>query len=85
MNTVRKSLIVATAALGKGFPGSCSQEHVRAFRERTTGRMAAALSLGERFGRIYDNPYNAPAVKSVKLDSMCENGAGPVWKAPAQV
>jgi len=30
--------------------------------------MSAALSLGERFGRIYDNPYNAPAVKSVKLD-----------------
>jgi hypothetical protein len=30
--------------------------------------MAAALSLGERFGRIYDNPYNAPAVKSVKLE-----------------
>jgi hypothetical protein len=30
--------------------------------------MAAALSLGERFGRIYDNSYNTPAVKSVKLD-----------------
>src|SRR5580693_6489904 len=30
--------------------------------------MAAAMSLGERFGRIYDNPYNAPAVNSVKLD-----------------
>jgi hypothetical protein len=30
--------------------------------------MAAALSLGERFARIYDNPYNAPAVKSVNLD-----------------
>src|SRR3984957_7177580 len=30
--------------------------------------MAAALSLGDRFGRIYDNPYNAPAVKGVKLD-----------------
>jgi SpoIVB peptidase S55 len=30
--------------------------------------MTAAISLGERFGRIYDNPYNAPAVKSVKLD-----------------
>ena len=30
--------------------------------------MAAALSLGERFGRIYDNPYNAPAVNGVKLD-----------------
>jgi SpoIVB peptidase S55 len=30
--------------------------------------MAAALSLGDRFGRIYDNPYSAPAVQSVKLD-----------------
>jgi hypothetical protein len=30
--------------------------------------MAAALSLGERFGRIYDNPYNAPAVNGVKLE-----------------
>jgi hypothetical protein len=30
--------------------------------------MQAALSLGERFGRIYDNPYNAPAVEGVKLE-----------------
>ena len=30
--------------------------------------MTAALSLGERFSKIYDNPYNAPAVQSVKLD-----------------
>jgi hypothetical protein len=30
--------------------------------------MSAALSLGERFGRIYDNPYNAPAVQGVNLD-----------------
>ena len=30
--------------------------------------MQAAISLGERFGRIYDNPYNAPAVEGVKLD-----------------
>jgi hypothetical protein len=28
----------------------------------------AALSLGERFGRIYDNPYNAPDVRGVQLD-----------------
>ena len=28
----------------------------------------AALSLGERFSRIYDNPYNAPAVRGVQLD-----------------
>ena len=30
--------------------------------------MQAALSLGDRFGRIYDNPYDVPAVQSVKLD-----------------
>jgi hypothetical protein len=30
--------------------------------------MQAAASLGERFGRIYDNPYNAAAVDGVKLD-----------------
>jgi hypothetical protein len=30
--------------------------------------MQAAISLGERFERIYDNPYNAPAIAGVKLD-----------------
>ncbi|HEX3351331.1 MAG TPA: SpoIVB peptidase S55 domain-containing protein [Terriglobales bacterium] len=28
----------------------------------------AALSLGERFSRIYDNPYNAPGIRGVELD-----------------
>jgi len=28
----------------------------------------AALSLGDRFGRIYDNPFDVPAVQSVRLD-----------------
>src|ERR1700758_3210235 len=28
----------------------------------------AALSLGDRFGRIYGNPFDVPAVTSVKLD-----------------
>src|SRR5438105_10679434 len=28
----------------------------------------AALSLGERFSRIYDNPYNVPAIHGVQLD-----------------
>lgn len=28
----------------------------------------AALSLGDRFGRIYDNPYSAPDVRGVQLD-----------------
>lgn len=30
--------------------------------------MAAAVSLGDRFERIYNNPYSAPAVNSVNLD-----------------
>ena len=28
----------------------------------------AALSLGERYSRIYDNPYNVPGIRGVKLD-----------------
>jgi len=28
----------------------------------------AATSLGDRFGRIYDNPYDVPDIKGVKLD-----------------
>ncbi len=28
----------------------------------------AALSVGDRFGRIYDNPYNIPDVRGVQLD-----------------
>jgi hypothetical protein len=28
----------------------------------------AALSLGDRFSRIFDNPYNAPQVRDVRLD-----------------
>jgi SpoIVB peptidase S55 len=28
----------------------------------------AALSLGDRFSRIYDNPYNAPSIRGVQLD-----------------
>ena len=30
--------------------------------------LLAALSLGDRFGRIYDNPYNAPNIRGVELD-----------------
>jgi len=28
----------------------------------------AALSLGDRFGRIYDNPYTAPSIRGLQLD-----------------
>jgi hypothetical protein len=32
------------------------------------GAMLAALSLGERFSRIFDNPYSVPAIGGVQLD-----------------
>src|SRR5579862_5079857 len=52
----------------KGFPEVGLKNMFVPTENGQPAAMAAALSLGERFGRIYDNPYNAPAVQSVKLD-----------------
>ncbi|HUA14425.1 MAG TPA: SpoIVB peptidase S55 [Verrucomicrobiae bacterium] len=52
----------------KGFPEVSLKNMFAPGENGPPAAMAAALSLGERFGRIYDNPYNAPAVKSVNLD-----------------
>src|SRR5437764_116856 len=52
----------------KGFPEVGLKNMFVPAENGQPAAMAAALYLGERFGRIYDNPYNAPAVKSVKLD-----------------
>jgi hypothetical protein len=52
----------------KGFPEVFLKNMFAPTENGQPAAMAAAMSLGERFGRIYDNPYNAPAVKSVKLD-----------------
>ena len=52
----------------KGFPEVGLRNMFVPAENGQPAAMAAAVSLGERFGRIYDNPYNAPAVKSVKLD-----------------
>jgi len=52
----------------KGFPEVALKNMFAPAENGQPAAMAAALSLGERFGRIYDNPYNAPAVKSVNLD-----------------
>jgi len=52
----------------KGYP-EVSLQNV--FAPTDTGQPAAflaALALGERFGRIYDNPFDVPSVKGVKLD-----------------
>ena len=52
----------------KGFPEVQMKNMFSPVENGQPAAMMAALSLGERFGRIYDNPYNAPAVQSVKLD-----------------
>jgi hypothetical protein len=52
----------------KGFPEVQLKNMFTPTEAGQAAAMSAALSLGERFERIYDNPYNAPAVQSVKLD-----------------
>ena len=52
----------------KGFPEVGLKNMFAPGETGQPAAMAAAQSLGERFGRIYDNPYNAPAVNGVKLD-----------------
>ena len=52
----------------KGFPEVALKNMFAPTDNGQPAAMLAALSLGERFGRIYDNPYNVPEVKSVKLD-----------------
>lgn len=52
----------------KGFPAVGLRNMFVPAENGQPAAMAVAISLGERFGRIYDNPYNAPSVKSVKLD-----------------
>ena len=52
----------------KGFPEVQLKNMFSPAENAQPAAMAAALSLGERFGRIYDNSYSAPAVNSVKLE-----------------
>src|SRR3984957_15395832 len=52
----------------KGFPEVTMRIMFAPSENAQPAAMSAAQSLGERFGRIYVNPYNAPAVKSLKLD-----------------
>jgi SpoIVB peptidase S55 len=52
----------------KGYPNVALQN---VFAPTDTGQPAAfqaALALGDRFGRIYDNPFDVPTVQAVKLD-----------------
>src|SRR5262249_43422910 len=52
----------------KGFPDVALKNM---FAPLDSGQPAAALaasSIGDRFGRIYDNPYDVPEITGVKLD-----------------
>jgi len=58
-----------TGSIGvKGFPEVTMRNMFAPTEGAQPAAMQAALSLGERFGRIYDNPYNAPAIAGVKLE-----------------
>jgi hypothetical protein len=58
-----------TGSIGvKGFPEVRMRNMFAPAEGGQPAAMQAALSLGERFGRIYDNPYNAPAIAGVNLD-----------------
>jgi hypothetical protein len=52
----------------KGFPEVTMKNMFAPADGAQPAAMQAALSLGERFGRIYDNPYSAAAVNGVNLD-----------------
>lgn len=52
----------------KGFPEVTMRNMFSAAENSQPAAMQAALSLGERFSRIYDNPYAAPEIKGVNLD-----------------
>ena len=52
----------------KGYPDVALQNMFAPTDAGQPAAFLAALSLGDRFGRIYDNPFDVPAVKAVKLD-----------------
>jgi hypothetical protein len=52
----------------KGFPEVTMRNMFSPEENSQPAAMQAALSLGDRFSRIYDNPYNAPAIAGVNLD-----------------
>lgn len=51
-----------------GYPDVSMQDMFAAADGGQPGAMLAASSLGERFSRIYDNPYSVPAIRGVQLD-----------------
>jgi hypothetical protein len=52
----------------KGYPNVTLQNMFAPTEAGQPAAFLAALALGERFGRIFDNPVDAPTVKGVDLD-----------------
>jgi SpoIVB peptidase S55 len=51
-----------------GYPDLTMHNMFAAVDGGQPGAMLAAVSLGERFSRIFDNPYSVPAIHGVQLD-----------------
>jgi hypothetical protein len=51
-----------------GYPDVSLQDVFAATDGSQPGAMLAATSLGDRFSRIYDNPYSMPDIRGVQLD-----------------
>jgi SpoIVB peptidase S55 len=51
-----------------GYPSVTMQNMFTPAEGGQPAAILAAMSLGDRFGRIYDNPYNVPDIKNVQLD-----------------
>jgi len=52
----------------KGYPEVTLKNLFVSIDNAQPAAMLAATTIGDRFGRIYDNPFDAPDVQSVKLD-----------------
>jgi len=51
-----------------GYPDLTMHNMFAAVDGGQPGAMLAAISLGDRFSRIFDNPYSVPAIHGVQLD-----------------
>jgi hypothetical protein len=52
----------------KGYPNVSLQNIFAPTDAGQPAAFLAAIALGERFGRIYDNPFDVPSIKGVNLD-----------------
>ena len=50
-----------------GYPDVNLQDMFASADGSQPAAMLAAISLGDSFGRIYDNPYSAPEIRGVQL------------------